>query len=127
MTKKKILYVDDDEGLRFIVPDIVEEVGEYEVFVAANGEEGLAVALKEKPDVVVTDIDMPIMNGITLAKKLQEKDPYWSIVMVSGDITDERKKIFQEIGINHVVQKPFKIEVLMEAIRQAYLESLRHE
>lgn len=127
MTKKKILYVDDDEGLRFIVPDMVEEVGEYEVFVAVNGEEGLAVALKEKPDVVVTDIDMPIMSGIALAKKLREIDPYWPIVMVSGDITDERKKIFQEIGINHVIQKPFEIEVLMEAIKQAYLESLRHE
>jgi two-component system, OmpR family, response regulator TrcR len=131
MTKKKILCVDDEENQRFIISEILTEVGEYEVIIASNGEEGLKLYLEHKPDIVITDIDMPKMNGIKLAEELRKEgmDTYLPIIMVSGgDIINEREKKFKELRIDVVIKKPFDVETLINAVKKVdLLNSTRHE
>lgn len=71
MDKKKILIVEDEPAMRDIMNDRLIEEG-FEVILATNGAEGLEAALKEHPDLILLDIIMPKMDGITMLKKLRE-------------------------------------------------------
>ena len=68
---KKILIVDDTKSYLFIISQKLIEEG-FSVTTAENGEEGLAAAQREKPDLILLDIMMPEMDGITMSKKLKE-------------------------------------------------------
>lgn len=130
MIKKKILYVDDEKALRLLVSEILSEDGEYEVIVASDGEEGLKLYLEHKPDIVITDIDMPIMDGVDLASKFRGEgmDIYLPIIVVSGYVTNEREEKFKELRIDAVIKKPFDAMSLLNAVKKADLiNSTRHE
>ena len=70
-TNKKLLIVEDDKSFLWILRQSFENEG-LSVFFAEDGEEGLNMAIKEKPDLILLDILMPKMDGITVAKKLKE-------------------------------------------------------
>ncbi len=70
-TNKKLLIVEDDKSFLWILRQSFEDEG-LSVFFAEDGEEGLNMAIKEKPDLILLDILMPKMDGITVAKKLKE-------------------------------------------------------
>ena len=70
---KKILIVEDDKDYFFILKTNFEMAG-FSVIVAENGEEGLNLIEKEKPDLIILDIMMPIMSGFEMAKKMKEKN-----------------------------------------------------
>ena len=67
----KLLLVEDDPSLRYIVQSGLEDIIEgYEVLAAANGEEGLAMWREHRPDVILSDIEMPIMDGYEMVKDI---------------------------------------------------------
>jgi DNA-binding response OmpR family regulator len=68
--KKKVLIVDDDENLRLVLKDKFSLEG-FEVFEAQNGKEGLERALAMRPDVILLDVMMPVMNGLDMLKRLR--------------------------------------------------------
>jgi two-component system alkaline phosphatase synthesis response regulator PhoP len=68
---KKILVVEDEEPLRKLYVDVLQDEG-FSVSAAENGKKGLELALKEKPDLILLDILMPVMNGMVMMKKLRE-------------------------------------------------------
>jgi len=70
-TTKKILVVEDETPLRRAVADVFE-FEKFEVFEAKNGQEGLDMAIKEKPDIILLDLVMPVMDGLTMLEKLRE-------------------------------------------------------
>ncbi|OQX87156.1 MAG: hypothetical protein B6D55_04195 [Candidatus Omnitrophica bacterium 4484_70.2] len=67
---RKILLVDDEENFCYFVKRNLELTGEFKVFTANNGEEGLEIARKERPDLILLDIFMPGMSGSEVAAKL---------------------------------------------------------
>ncbi len=69
--KKKVIVIDDDENLRFALTDKLRMSG-FDVLEAKNGEEGLKKCLEARPDVILLDIMMPLMNGMDMLKKLRE-------------------------------------------------------
>jgi CheY-like chemotaxis protein len=69
--KKKILLIEDEAGLRILYRDELEEEG-YEVVSAGNGEEGIRQFEKERPDLVVLDIVMPVMDGLEALKRIRK-------------------------------------------------------
>ena len=79
---KKILLVDDEESFCYFVKKNLELTGEFKVFTANNGEEGLEIARKERPDLILLDIFMPGMSGSEVAAKLQE-DAFLSQIPVA--------------------------------------------
>ena len=71
---KTILIIEDEADIREAIAETVQDGG-YTVFTATNGQEGLALATKEKPDLILLDLMMPIMDGKTMLKKLRT-DPW---------------------------------------------------
>jgi CheY-like chemotaxis protein len=70
---KKILVVEDDFDTRYVMSLILKREG-YEVITAADGECALAVAAEQKPDLIITDLNMPRLNGIELTRKIRHKE-----------------------------------------------------
>lgn len=111
----KVLYVEDEESLALIVADSLENHG-FEVFHRVNGLEALALFRKSKPDVVVLDVMMPLMDGFTLAEELRKLDAQVPILFLSAlTQTEDVVKGFH-LGANDYIRKPFKIEELIVRI-----------
>jgi two-component system alkaline phosphatase synthesis response regulator PhoP len=70
-SSKKILIVEDSKSYLFILKETLREAG-FNVNTAENGEDGLSLAISDKPDLILSDITMPKMDGITMVKKLKE-------------------------------------------------------
>jgi DNA-binding response OmpR family regulator len=82
-TNKKVLIVEDEKGFLWILKQSLIDEG-FDVVVAQDGQEGLAVAEKEKPDLILLDIMMPKMDGIMMAKKLKESQNNVPIIFLTN-------------------------------------------
>lgn len=116
---KKILVIEDEADLRASVVRFLLAEG-YDVFVAENGEQGMDVAIKEMPDLIVCDIAMPQMDGFGTLFSLRENVttshiPF--IFLTASDRVYDRKFGF-ELGANDYITKPFTFDVLLAAIRK---------
>lgn len=115
MSIKKVLIIDDERLIR-LTTSILLKQRKYEVVEAINGEEGISVALDEKPDLILLDIMMPYMDGWEVYDKLQEIDETKIIpviIFTAGDFVSS-EQIAKSKGINWIIRKPFNIEVLEE-------------
>jgi DNA-binding response OmpR family regulator len=120
-SNKKIIVVDDEAHIRRVIELKLKNRG-YEVKTATDGEEGLAIITEEKPDVVITDIMMPKLNGKALAQKLnllKENRPFLTIVMTCRISPDESAWISQ-MKDTVFMEKPFSPSRLMEKIDQYF-------
>lgn len=87
---KRVLFVDDDETTREVMENTFKRRFK-EVYLAQNGKEGFEVFEEKKPDVVVTDIEMPVMNGLKLLEKIKSINPDKPVVVVTA-FSDEAHK-----------------------------------
>lgn len=121
---KKILTVDDSKTIRMIVGRTFRP---YDCVVceAGNGEEGLAAAAREKPDLIILDITMPVMDGVTMLGKLKENPELKGIpvIMLTAESGRENVAHVSKLGVSDYLVKPFKDEQLIEkAMRVIPLE-----
>lgn len=112
-----ILLVEDHDDMSAYVKDILGEVGRVER--ARNGEEALSLINKEAPDIVITDLMMPVMNGIELVEALNEHKKFRKIpvVVLSARALEEDKLHLLRIGVVDYVTKPFLAEELLLKVR----------
>jgi len=104
--KKKILIVDDEGMIRELVQCILEKAG-YECRTSQNGKEALdIIAGGFDPDLVITDVIMPILDGVGLAHQLRNKNMDVPILFVSGDLGSHNLGDLQEFS-SHLLPKPF--------------------
>ncbi|MPM16548.1 Transcriptional regulatory protein SrrA [bioreactor metagenome] len=114
MEKKKgrILLVEDDRTLSTLVRDILE-INKYEVVLCSNGEEGLATFKSQKFDLMLVDIMMPKMDGITMIKEIRRYDQRVPIIVISAkDMKDDKVEGFRA-GADDYVVKPFSTDELL--------------
>ena len=118
MAKKKILIVDDTEFNRDLVVQLLEE--DYDMVIAENGEESLAVTETERPDLILMDLGMPVMDGWEATRRLKANDTLKHIPVIAvtshamvGDEIDARKA-----GCDDYLSKPIDEEALMEKIKR---------
>lgn len=104
--EKTVLIVDDEEGIRRVVREFFKRKG-YKTLEAGNGEEALQIVHSEKISVVLLDIQMPVMDGLTTLTKLLEINPKLGVVMATGIQDDEKVKKAIELGAYGYVLKPF--------------------
>ena len=104
----RLLLVEDDANLCYIVQAGLQEIiGGYEVIVATNGKEGYEVWKKQKPDVIISDIDMPVMNGFEMVKRIRETDGDIPILFTSALTSPKDVRKGYDIGVNNYIKKPF--------------------
>jgi DNA-binding NarL/FixJ family response regulator len=114
-----VIVVDDAPDYRQIVrflllgvPDLVTFVGE-----AADGAEGLAVALRERADIVITDLVMPRLNGVELTRHIRQELPQTKIILMSSFTEDAYRLMASDSGADAFVHKGVIFEALLPAIR----------
>lgn len=116
----KLLLVEDDENLAYMEKSSFEDIiGGYEVKTAVNGRDGLEIWKNFQPDVIVSDIDMPIMDGIEMVKRIREIDGDTIILFTTGLTSPKDLKAGYAAGANNYVKKPFVPEEL-----DAHIQSL---
>lgn len=117
--KKKILLVEDEPNVRNFVRVYLEFEG-YQVVEASNGIEGLSQVQKEKPDLIVTDIMMPEMDGVQFYKTLRQREDTNRIPVIVLTVKDEFEDIKYAylIGVDEYVTKPFDPQHLVSKIKE---------
>ena len=115
MEMNHILIVEDDKDIREGVGIYLKSQG-YQVFMAADGVEGLEVLEKEEIHLAIVDIMMPRMDGITMTMKLREKHDF-PVIMLSAKSEEVDKVMGLNIGADDYVTKPFSIKVLLARIK----------
>ena len=108
----KILVVEDNEELLALMLQVLSK--NYHVFTAKNGKQAMNIIMKEKLDLVVSDIMMPIMDGIELTKQLKSDKSFWQlpIILLTAKNKEEDKTEAYSIGADAYITKPFKFEEL---------------
>ncbi|WP_455584283.1 response regulator transcription factor [Bacteroides sp.] len=109
----RLLLVEDDANLRYMIQGGLEDmIGGYEIKDAANGEEGLLIWQEWHPDVIVLDIEMPVMDGYEMVKRIRETDQDTPILFSSGRVSPKDVVKGYELGVNNYLKKPFLPEEL---------------
>lgn len=119
----KVLTVDDEPDVRRLVQIKLKKAG-YEVLTATNGEEGVKVAVKEKPDIVLLDVKMPRMNGFEALEQIKARmDPAPIVIMLTGE--GETEDLMQGLGTgaDDYIVKPFAPRELLARVKLAVVRS----
>ena len=113
-----ILLVDDEAHIRKYVSLILKQLGAPTVVEASNGEEAIVAYQKAKPDLVLLDISMPLMNGLETLKKLKALDPNSVVVMLTSMVN--RQSIDEALaqGASNYIRKDTPKEEIAKAIRE---------
>jgi two-component system, cell cycle response regulator DivK len=117
---KRILVVEDGGDLRAIVVIVLRQVGGYETIEAANGREAMEKAVSEKPDLILMDVDLPDISGITVAKAVKNnpKTSHILIIAQTGWASSRWKTTALAAGIVAYLQKPASRELIISTIER---------
>ena len=115
---KKVLVVDDEAHIRHIMAMKLSNAG-YEVLTAEDGEEALEVCLAERPQLVITDYQMPLMTGLEMCRQLRQHDQTRElpVLMLTARGFDISPQEMASAGILDVLSKPFSPREVLEKVR----------
>ena len=117
MSLPKILSVDDSRTMRLMVKRAFRNF-QCELFEAADGAEGLAAALANKPDLIVLDCNMPVMDGVTMLRNMRENAELkrTPVIMLSAEDSNEIISTVARLGVRDYIIKPFEDENLLSKV-----------
>lgn len=106
---RRVLVVDDDEGIREIAQMSLELVAGWDVEVAANGAEALQICAAKSPDAILLDVMMPTMDGPTTFANLQAdaRMRHVPVVLLTAKVQPDERRRWKELGVTGVLAKPF--------------------
>ncbi len=121
-----ILYVEDEEDIR----NELKEMLEFDIknlYVAQNGQEGLKAFIKHKPEIIITDVKMPVMDGLKMAEEIKKINPEALIIITTAfsDTTYLLRAI--DIGIDKYITKPVDYEKLIDSVTKLALNIYREK
>ena len=117
--RKKILVIDDDPTLLKLAQSVLNSSG-YEVVVAADAPNGLELAMKQNPDLIILDVMMPVINGFNICRlmKSEKSLKHIPIILLTSRSTESDQKIGAEVGADAYFAKPFKTDELLFKVRE---------
>jgi CheY-like chemotaxis protein len=120
MATKRILVIDDEDGIREIIQICLEAAAGWEVVTAASGSEGLADAQTTQPDAILLDVMMPDMDGPTTFRLLQANvmTRHIPTILLTAKAKISEQQQFIDLGVTGVITKPFKAQDLVNQIRK---------
>lgn len=119
MSLPKILSVDDSRTMRMMVKRAFRNF-QCELFEAADGAEGLAAALANKPDLIVLDYNMPVMDGVTMLRNMRENAELkrTPVIMLTAEDSNEIISTVARLGVRDYIIKPFEDENLLSKVNR---------
>jgi CheY-like chemotaxis protein len=120
MTISKILIVDDDEDIRIVSEVVARRIGQWDVVLAASGEEALERAGEEQPDVILLDVMMPGMDGPTTLQHLRSgsRTADIPVIFLTARAQSHEVERYLALGADGVIVKPFEAMTLPDQIRR---------
>ncbi|RUQ74298.1 response regulator [Azospirillum doebereinerae] len=117
--KKKVLTVDDSRTMRDMVAFTLKGAG-YEVVEAADGQQAMTAIAANKVDLVITDLNMPVMDGLTLIRKLRAIPAHRTlpILMLTTEADDKKKAEGRSAGATGWIVKPFNPDKLVSVVQK---------
>jgi DNA-binding response OmpR family regulator len=113
---KRVLLVDDDTEIVESMRAVLESRG-YEILVARDGNQGLAMAESEEPDLVVLDMMMPKRSGFLVLEKLRRSRPVpMRVIMITANEGSRHKAYAEMLGVDDYIRKPFAMDRLLASI-----------
>ena len=123
---EKILIVEDEEPIMMGLRENLEVAG-YTVLTATTGTEGLAMGLKERPDLILLDLMLPGMSGYEVCRELRDKGMLMPVIMLTARQEDFDKLHGFEMGTDDYITKPFSVDELLARVRANLLRGERRK
>lgn len=123
-TPKKILIVDDEPSIRDLFAETLSPHG-FECLIAKNGLEGLNLSLTAKPDIILLDLRMPEMDGLTMLRELRKKDGGKNMPVIILSTVNDEKSVSEALllGVSVFIEKSnWNVTELLERIRNAIVK-----
>ena len=114
-----VLVIDDEPSDRALLDMKLRRQG-YDVFIAHNGWKGLQLYRQGHPDVVVLDLRMPELDGVTVLKEIRRVDPKQPVIILAGDITPETERQVRALGVSEVIEKGSSIQFLVDTLKSLF-------
>ena len=113
----KILVIDDEQSIRDLLDTLLRRKG-YDVVLAESGQKGLEIFRRERPDVLVLDLKMPGMDGLTVLQQVHSLNPTQPVIMLTGAGTPEAERQARALGVTEYVEKEFSLHLLGDALKR---------
>jgi CheY-like chemotaxis protein len=115
--KRHLLVVDDNEAMQKLLSSALSFMG-YDVTLAGNGLEASTIFVSGSYDLVMTDFQMPLMNGCELSRIVKEQSPKTPVVVVTGCCDDTQWEKLNRNGVDAIIQKPFKLKEIENTLHK---------
>lgn len=116
---KRVLIVDDDPVLRSVIREFLEDVGDFDIQEAGDGQQALELAWQVNPHVVLMDVRMPRLDGLSASRKLREQGFTQPIIVCSSYVCNGITEDVEAAGATGVLAKPFDLKKLHQMILTA--------
>ncbi len=113
----KVLLVDDEPHIRKLIGLLVKQLGSPTVIEAGNGQDAVATYKAEQPDLVLLDVNMPILDGIGTLRAIREIDPDAVVVMLTSLTSRQMIEQAAELGASNYIRKDTKPEEILQALK----------
>jgi len=125
MTKKRVLVVDDEFSVRRVICEILKN--DFDVFEAQNGDEAVRLACSQRPDIILMDMIMPKMDGITACSTIKKDQTTMNIPVIMLTAIDHylNRNLAENAGVNVYLTKPFDHHELLRTINELLAVSTR--
>ena len=123
---KRVVVVEDEGITQMQLHRVLTQAGMIVAGKAFNGREGITVVLQERPDIVLMDIRMPILDGLEAARRILEAIPV-CLIMMTGYADPENRERAEQIGASGYMQKPLTADILLPQMQEAYRRYLRRQ
>ena len=116
--RRRVLLVDDDPEIIDSIRYALESKG-FQIFIARDGNQGLAMAEREDPDLVILDMMMPKRSGFLVLEKLRRTRPVpVRVIMITANEGARHKAYAEMLGVDDYLRKPFAMDKLVESVRR---------
>lgn len=119
----KILIVDDEPYIRRFLSTLLSHKG-YNVTLAEDGQKGLDSFLQERPHVIVLDLQMPGMDGLTVLKQVRNLNPLQPVIILTCGTTEETEQQVRALGVKEFVEKESAVHLLDAALKRVLVPDL---
>src|SRR3970282_2142680 len=121
-----VLVVDDEQGMREFLTVLLEKQG-HRVITAAEGEQALQLVAEEPPDLVISDLRMPNVDGIGLLGGIRKQYPEFPVILITADASSASTIQAMRLGADDYITKPFRIEEIRLVVEKALARRLAKE
>jgi DNA-binding NtrC family response regulator len=113
----KVLVIDDEQGIRSLLDTLLSRKG-YDVVLADGRRKGLELFRRERPDVIVLDLNMLEMDGVAFLPQVRGLNPDQPVIILTGAGTPEKEQRVHALGVSEFVEKEFSLHCLGDALKR---------